>query len=284
MELKIGLQLYSIRNAMQANPIKAIRDAARVGYRYLEIANLHADEDFGCGFNVPAKQLKAAATDAGCSIVSAHVNPLTDENLGRILAYYAELGAKYIISKPFSEKREEMDRSCEMYDWIGECCREFGMQHCLHTGLAPFLDDGNWLLDVVFAKTEPRNLMFELDSYWILRSGYDPLEIMKRFANRVMAIHQKDLPAHIATELNVNKVLGWGKNLVHDNFFDFVSADDFCEVGTGCMDVQGLIDAAREHTAAKYVIVEQDYTKFPEMESIRVSYDNLLKYRGVTRE
>ena len=281
MALQIGLQLYSIKEAMAKDPIQAIKDVAAVGYKNLELANLNAEKDFGCGFGVPASELKKVAADNDVHIFSAHIDPLTDDNLHQVLEYHAELGTTYLMSKPYSMTKDGALRDCELYNRIGEECRKYGIQHCLHTGLAPYLNDGSWLLDVLFGNTEPENMKFEVDAYWMMRSGKNPVEVIKKFANRVMAIHQKDLPKDFSGELDINKRLGWGHTLFHYNFFDYVSKDDFCEIGIGQMPIQDIINTAVEYTDAGYIILEQDYTKHTEMESVKISLENLKKYKNV---
>lgn len=281
MALKIGLQLYSVKEAMADNPLKTIREVAQIGYKNLELANLNAETDYGCGFHATAGDLKKAADDCGCNIFSAHIDPLTDRNIDPVLEYHAELGTKYLMSKPFSCTREGALKDCELYNRLGEKCRKFGIQHCLHTGLAPFLDDGSWLLDVLFSNTDPQNMAFEVDAYWMMRSAFDPKEVIEKFADRIIAVHQKDLPKDFHGNLNVNQGLGRGRTLDHANFFDFVQKEDFCEIGTGQMDIQGIIDTTIARTNAGYIILEQDYTAHTEMESIKISLENLKKYKNV---
>ena len=56
--------------------------------------------------------------------------------------------------------------------------------------------------------------------------------------------------------------------------------EDFCEVGTGIMPIQDILDAANG-VGAEYVILEQDFTQLPPMESIQVSMDSFRKYNGI---
>lgn len=95
MALQIGLQLYSIKEAMAKDPVQAIKDVAAVGYKNLELANLNAEKDFGCGFNVSASELKKVAEDCGANIFSAHIDPLNDDNLHPVLEYHAELARSF---------------------------------------------------------------------------------------------------------------------------------------------------------------------------------------------
>lgn len=281
MSLKVGLQLYSIREAMRENPAKALAEAAKIGYRYFELANLSAQTDYGCGFGMSAKSLKCMVEDVGCTVVSAHIDPLTRENIPYVLDYHSELGTRFLMSKPFSATYSGAMHDCELYNYIGEKCAERGIQHCLHTGLAPFLEDGSWLLDVLFANTTPANMQFEVDTYWMMRSGFDPVEVIHKFSDRVVAIHQKDLPKDFKGEINVNQRLMPGETLTHENFFTLVNREDFCEVGSGQMNIQAIIDAANNETNAEFIILEQDYTQHSELESIRISYDGFQRFKGV---
>ena len=55
------------------------------------------------------------------------------------------------------------------------------------------------------------------------------------------------------------------------------------EVGTGVLPIQNYIDAGNE-SGVEYIVLEQDYTKLPELESIQVSMDAFRKFRGVEWE
>lgn len=109
MALKIGLQMYSVREHMAEDPFKTFELAAKAGYKYFELANLNAREDFGCGFHAPAKELKKHVEDLGCEIVAAHIKPFDDTNVDRVLEYHAELGTKYLMSKPNEGSRAQIE-------------------------------------------------------------------------------------------------------------------------------------------------------------------------------
>jgi hypothetical protein len=59
--MKVGIQLFSVRNHMAKDPIATVRAVVQEGYRYLEAANHTADKDPGVGFEVAAKELKQVA-------------------------------------------------------------------------------------------------------------------------------------------------------------------------------------------------------------------------------
>jgi sugar phosphate isomerase/epimerase len=282
MALKVGIQMYSVRNEMAKDPVNTIGKVAKMGYKYIELANLDAKKDFGCGFGAKASSLKKIAEDFGSTIISAHVNPLDDENIDKVLEYHHELGTKYIMSKPFDVYKEDCLKAVDLYNRLGEKCRAAGIQHCLHTGLAHFCDDGANQIDFYFEHVEPKNLMFELDFYWMMRSGFDPIESIKKYANRIIMVHQKDLPKDFNGVLNINTIIKPGEALGLDNFFNYCKKEDFCEVGTGQMNLQAYIDATLKYTKAEYILLEQDFTSMlNELDSVRLSMEGFKKLSGL---
>ncbi|MDR2103173.1 MAG: hypothetical protein LBP42_03605, partial [Treponema sp.] len=63
--MKVGIQLFSLRNHMAENPIAAIQTIVKEGYRYLEAANHNAAQDSGVGFGLSAGDLKKVLEDTG---------------------------------------------------------------------------------------------------------------------------------------------------------------------------------------------------------------------------
>ena len=57
MAVKVGIQLYSVKNALQERPYETLRQVAEADYRYVEAANHDAENDPGVGFGMPAHQL-----------------------------------------------------------------------------------------------------------------------------------------------------------------------------------------------------------------------------------
>lgn len=93
MAVKVGIQLYSVKNALKERPYETLRQVAEAGYRYVEAANHDAENDPGVGFGMPAHQLKEILDELGLQMVGCHVNPLREDLLPGVLDYHAELGA-----------------------------------------------------------------------------------------------------------------------------------------------------------------------------------------------
>jgi sugar phosphate isomerase/epimerase len=292
MALKIGLQMYSVRKSFEKDPLGTIAKVADIGYKYLELANRNAYEDPGSGIGVTAKDLKESAQRYGGDIFSAHIHPFDKKNVDRVIEYHAELGTKFLISKGHvntrdnteSLNRKEAEELIDLYCLLGEKCRAAGMQHALHTSIASYDEFNDWSLDTFYKETSKENLMFELDTYWLLRSGYDPVQIIRKFADRLVIVHQKDLPKKIKGRININENIprgvpygGYGTK----EYFESVTQDDFVEIGEGQMDLQGIVDATIKYTSATHIVLEQDFTKLDEIESIKISMENFKKIRNI---
>ena len=283
MAMKVGIQLYSVKGEMAKDPLATIAKVAQTGYKYIETANHRADQDCGCGFGVPAKEFKKLLDEYGAQVVSGHIFPMREDNIGLILDYYNELGAKLLIN-PMSvfANKDEVMRACDEFNRVGRAVTEGGMRFCYHNHFHEFQRfDGQRVLDIIMENTDPAYVGLELDTYWVLRGGVDPLEYIKKYAYRLLAIHQKDLAKDYTGEVNQLKAVE-DKVIDHKVFGEVVGDRlEIVEIGTGRMDIQSIIDAGNATGNTGFIILEQDATRYPELESIRISMESFRKFKGI---
>ncbi|MGE4564336.1 MAG: sugar phosphate isomerase/epimerase family protein, partial [Victivallaceae bacterium] len=86
-------------------------------------------------------------------------------------------------------------------------------------------------------------------TYWVKKGGGDPVSYLSKYASRLPLIHLKDMDK---------------------------SDGSFTEIGTGSIDLSGILEVART-SVADWVIYEQDICKRPPLESAKISMDNILK-------
>jgi sugar phosphate isomerase/epimerase len=274
--------MYSVREHMAADPIATTRAVGEIGYRYLEYANL-TEGDPGVGFEADPGELREVVAAGGGEVVSSHVWPLTERNVGDIISYHKDLGTKYIVTKMLYRNLDDILDQVPTMISVGEKLASAGMGHLLHTAL--MRSSGSRVdLDTILEAVPADLLGIELDTYWALRSGLDPVETIKRYGERISILHQKDIPAHIDQPVNILDEYPDDEPLLPENIFanrKYVAEDNFIELGAGTMDLQGIIDAANIHTRAEYLFVEQDYTKLDELESVSVSLNALRGRNGV---
>lgn len=276
MSIKVGLQLYSVRESLTADPWGTLESIAEVGFRYLEAANHNALNDPGVGFGVAASELRTRLNGLGLSIVGCHINPLDLGILPRALEYQAELGNTHfgcdIEFYPYGD-RDYALRRAETFNTIGKLAREHGMSFYYHNHFQEFQRFGDQhVYEIILENTDPELVKIEIDTYWMYRGGQNPLEWMERYADRIVLLHQKDFPKDSPQPLNLfDGVVGAEENIDMSVFDDRKDKRCFVEIGTGVLPVQDIIDAASKLPSLEYLILEQDHTQLSEIESIQAS-------------
>ncbi len=285
MALKVGIQLYSVREDMEKDPVEAIRKVAEIGYKNLEVANSRADQDPGVGFGVPADQLLEILGGFGAKVVSSHIRPIDDTTLPAIIEYHHKIGNKYVgQSADFFPDYDTLMKRCEFYNQVGKTLSAYGMKFLYHNHYHEFQKfQDKYVLYHIMDNTDPQYVDFELDTFWAMRGGADPVEVIKRLGSRMHMIHQKDFSKTTDSPINLWTVKDPNVPITRETFGSGFDKKDFCEVGTGIMPIQDILDAANEQ-GAEFVILEQDATQLTPMESIKISMDSFRKYNGIEWE
>ncbi len=307
--LKVGLILYSVREEMAKDPIAAVERVAGLGYKNIEVCNHNAIQDPGCGFGVEAQTLKATFDRFGSQVVSAHIFPLEKADLKGVLAYNRALGNKNIVN-PMGRftTYDDLMRQCEFFNQVGRECHENGFAFLYHNHDHEFRTfNGKSIMDHMVENTDPDYLSLELDTFWVMRAGLNPVEMLKHFGQRVKLVHQKDFAWDSLAPINTigltpeDYEMKPGESAGIDGGSDyaknggkFVITEDeaararyirstaFTEIGTGIMPIQSIIDAANAHTAAEYIILEQDSTRMEsQLASIEKSMEAFRKFSGI---
>jgi sugar phosphate isomerase/epimerase len=284
--VKVGLQLYSVRTSFRADPLGTIDRIAELGYRYVEFFTHDAETWPGVGVDVPAAKLRDRMAAAGVTAVGAHVGPLDDRTIERAIAYHQELGNPAIgMSIDFWASRHEVIERCTRYDHYGAVCRKAGLQFYYHNHYHEFQAvDGEQIMDLIMANTDPELVKFELDAYWAVRGMVDPAELMRRHPGRFILIHQKDFPLLEVRHLDLWAKLDRSRLLDRATFESVVRPEEFIEIGDGILKVQDTIDAGSA-TGAGYILVEQDHGHGrSEFERVARSLSNLRRMRGLEWE
>ncbi len=283
--LKVGIQLYSVRDDMVNNPLETLKALADMGYKYLEVANATVDETPGIGFGVKSDDLLKTLEPFGSKVIGGHYRPINDETLPDIIAFNKSIGNKYIgQSADFYTSYENLLERCEYYNNVGKECAKEGMMFIVHNHAHEFQKiDGKYVMYHIMENTNPEYVGFEVDTFWVMRGGADPVEVLKTMGNRVKLVHQKDFSKTTESKINVIEDLDPTVFITREMAFGNINPLDFTEIGTGIMDIQKIIDAANE-IGAEYIILEQDHTQLERIESVKRSMENFKKFTGIEWE
>lgn len=275
MSLDFGLQLFSVRGALQKDADGTLEKIAQIGYKHLQPA-VHGDLEQVAG-PLTALEFKRRVDELGMDVQSIHARVDDQTDWERMIALNHELGSTAVaLPIAFFTDRSSTVEFAGKLNRYGERCREGGLRFYYHNHYHEFqVFEGETVLDVLVQHTDPELVSIEFDTYWAARGGVDPEAWLRKLGTRCDLTHQKDLPSAAQP---VNLLEGFAKDarITIQELFQTQKPEHFAEVGEGTMDLEALIATMRE-VGVKYVFVEQDMTARDEIESIGISYRNMVE-------
>ena len=259
----IGLQLYTVREAMTKDPAGTLAQLAKIGYNSVEGATYTGSQKF---YGMAPKEFAALLKQNGLIMPSSHYR-LGEEQvddapvLGTMLHGWdravddaADAGVKYMVCSSLRPtERGTLDRykyAVEQLNKAGERCNKAGVQLCYHNHDFEFVaQDGQLPYDLLLT-TDPTLMKMELDLYWVAKAGRDPLELFKQHPGRFPLWHVKDM--------------------------DRTEKRFFTEVGNGSIDFKRIFGHSKE-AGLQYFFVEQDATPGSPFESVTRSIAYIKK-------
>ncbi len=286
MAIEIGIQLYSVRNSLAADPKGTLDALADLGLTRLEGANHRALTEDGIGFGIPPEFLTAMMADRGLTIVACQINPLDLDRLPRILEFQEKIGNRRIGCDieffPYGDV-EYVKRRSEFFNKVGRVAAERGMEFFYHNHFQEFQRFADTTVyELLMEYTDPELVRFELDTYWAYRGGADPLELFRTYPDRFVMSHQKDFPADAARPLNLFEgPLAADAQIDMPLFLELEEPAEFAEVGTGILPIQQIIDAVDALPNFDYMLLEQDFAAGAELDSVQISREAFGRYDNV---
>lgn len=195
---RISIQLYTVRDALTADPAGTLATLREIGYRRVETAGTAG---------LTTAEFRQLLDDNGIRATSAHIGipqPFDAAAWRQSLADAITLGCRRIVHPFFGFDANGPIRSAQVYrafardlNRAGAMARRAGLRLGYHNHHAEFLplDDGSGRngYDVLTAVTNPRLVHLELDLYWAWRGAADPVDVMRAHRGRVRQFHVKDM-------------------------------------------------------------------------------------------
>ena len=259
----IGLQLYTVRDAMAKDPAGTLAQLAKIGYNSVEGATYTGSQKF---YGMSAKEFAALLKRNGMIMPSSHYR-LGEEQMNgtavpgtmlhdwdRAVDDAAAAGVKYMVCAYLSEsERGTLDHYKYVADQLnkaGERCQKAGLQLCYHNHDFEFqAQNGQLPYDLLLA-TDKKLVKMELDLYWVSKAGKDPLDLFKQHPGRFPLWHVKDM--------------------------DKTPKQFFTEVGNGSIDFKRIF-AQAQLAGLQYFFVEQDMTPGSPFDSVTKSMAYIKK-------
>jgi sugar phosphate isomerase/epimerase len=257
-----GIQLYTINEAMRADPGGSLKRLREIGFVEMESAG------FG---GLSAKQFRVLLDDAGVSCPSAHLQ-FDPANLDRAFEDAHALGAKFAVSSimralvlgPNAPKDvlktgmslDEAKRTAELANRIGAAAQRAGLQFTYHNHNFEFADQGGGLIgyDVLLKETDSKLVKFQIDCGWMIFAGHDPVGYFQKYPQRFPMIHVKDFLPRQAGETEMRGA----------------------ELGHGTVDYKPIF-AAGAKAGLQHYFVEQEgpFARMSPVEAARVDLEYL---------
>ncbi len=264
--MKIGVQLYSVRDEMERDFEGTLKEVAAMGYEGVEFAGL---------FGKSAEEVKALCSKYGLVPISAHVSLDEMRDNPFVLETYAAIGCKFVAipwlredDRPGHPGFEKMIGDAAI---LGAFAKKNGMRLAYHNHDFEFEKiDGKYILDVIYEALPADLLLAQLDTCWVNVGGADPVAYIRKYAGRVDIIHLKDFAGRKSE--NMYALIGVNGGKKEDTVGDF----EYRPLGQGLQDVPAILKAAEE-SGTEWGIVEIDEPSRGKtsMQCIRESIDYL---------
>ncbi|WP_240648228.1 sugar phosphate isomerase/epimerase family protein [Pararobbsia silviterrae] len=235
--LPISIQIYSMRNI--GNLDQELDTVAAAGYRNVELIGAHLDDAVNVRAKLDARGLKASSSHVSLDALRTRFDTVAAacKTLG-----FTQL---FMPAVPPAERDADGPYWSALGRELGDYARRFAEQgidlgyHNHHWELKQ-KEGGKNALELLFEGAAGSPLTWQADVAWLVRGGVDPKVWLKRYSDRVVSVHAKD----IAPE---------GQALDEDGWAD---------VGTGVLDWHDLADASRA-AGARWFVAEHDKPSDP---------------------
>jgi len=186
---KVGLQLYTVRDLMKADLPGTLRKVARIGYKEVEFAGY---------FGRSPAQIRALLKQNGLTSPSSHIGlDILEKDPVKAFADAKAIGHQWATVPWLPEERrktvDDWNRIIDLLNRLGPQAKAAGLRLAYHNHdfeIRPV--NGVRPLDMMLDKTDPSLVDFEMDLYWVVFGGGDPIDFFNRHPKRFAMVHVKD--------------------------------------------------------------------------------------------
>ena len=234
----VGLQLYSLRDQF-AKDVSATLDQVRsFGIEYVELAGT---------YGLAPEKFKALLDSKGLKPVSGHFSFEQFRDQVEAVARDAKtLGIEYVGCAWIPHNGKFDEKTCreaiQVFNRAGEALAKHGLKFFYHTHGYEFQPHGKGtLFDLMMAETKPAFVRYQMDVFWIVHPGQDPVRLLEKYGSRFELMHVKDMKKGTPTGLLT------GSSDVNNDV----------TVGTGVMNWPAILKAARK-AGVKWYFLEDE--------------------------
>ena len=248
---EIGIAPYTFRRSFPNGVAETLDTIQNMGFTEIE----------GGGSQMDPHEYKKLCDERDLSIPSmgAGYEQLTTD-LQSIIDRAKVYGSKYIMCAWIPHEtgnfsKEDMDKAIEDFNRVGKELHENGLKLSYHTHGYEFVDyEGGTLFDYMLENTNPEYVTYEMDIFWVHFGGGDPVALLRKYPDRFKMLHVKDMKKGIKKD--------------HTGLTD---PEHDVTLGTGQVDVEGVLRAARD-IGIEHYFIEDESSRIIEQIPISIEY------------
>ncbi len=247
----LGIQLYSVRDDMEKDPMGTMKQLAAMGYKNVE----HANYVNGKFYGYEPTEFKKVLNDLGLKMPSGHTvmnashwdaasNDFTDV-WKQTVTDAATVGQMYVISPWLDEglrkNYDDLLGFLDVFNKCGELCKKSGLKFGYHNHDFEFKYslNGKQIYDIILEKTDPELVLQQIDIGNMYGAGGRALDIIKKYPGRFESMHVKD------------EIKAKDKGEMGDNYESTI-------LGKGILPVKQIVDLAKKSGGTTEFIIEQE--------------------------
>lgn len=248
----IALQLYTMRDPAKEDLAGTLKKCREIGFEYVQWSGMP---------DLPADMIRAELDAAGLKAIACHTSvEQFEKDFAGSVAFWKTVGVEYAgpggMMGDCQKDLASWLKGCKRFDAVGAKMREAGLHLTYHNHAGEFEKfegDDRCKLDILYEETKPENVLAELDLAWVRVGGTDPAAYIRKYKNRCLTVHAKDLTADSAK----GKV-------------------QFTPLGKGSLDWNDIFAAGKE-AGIQWYIYEQDDTGGDPFGCAKTSFEFLAK-------
>jgi sugar phosphate isomerase/epimerase len=249
----VGLQLYSLREQLPKDVKGVIEKVAKAGYSEVETFGYSKQNGF---WGLSAKDFSSLLKANGLKTPSGHYGLDEFFGTGKMDQFdsYIEAalatGQTYIVvpslNHNFIKTAADFKTIADKLNKAAEICKTHGLKLGYHNHNFEWKEtEGTTFYDTILDQTDPKLVSMEMDIYWVVRAGHDPLSIFEKHPGRFAMVHIKDMDKN-------NEGLN-------------------TEIGTGSINFANILSKAKLAGIQHYIVEQENYTNIDPYVSIAQS-------------
>lgn len=251
-----GLQLYTLRDIMASDPKGILKQVADMGYKQIEG---YEGSKMGIYWGMSNTEFKKYMDDLGMQIVSTHCN--INKVFEKKADEAAAIGMKYLICPSLGNEgamdQDAWKKAADLFNVKGAVCKKAGLGFAYHNHDASFKENTTAFTgqQVLMDNTDPSLVDYEMDIYWVVTGGADPIQWLDKYPNRFKLCHIKD----------------------REKGASLSEREASVDVGTGSIDFKKILGIGKNRGLEYYIVEQEKYINTTPLQAAKTDADYLKK-------